>query len=331
LEARLRRLLAGGILHLPRPGAGSTWSRFRRLAEFAAEDLSLARLAEGHCDAIAILAEAGLQPESGSALYGVWVAGPPLTSNGSPGGELVDGRRGYCSGSTIVDRALVTSRGAEGGVALFEIDAKSRQLQPVPDSWPAVGMAATSSHTISFSAIRPLRQVGPIGYYEDRPGFWNGSANVAACWYGGALGLARALRPKSGGTAFERILRAELNVLLTRMRTVLAAGAGEIDACPNAPAAKRELRALRVRDMIYRDCMTAIGAAGELGGTDRITHDVGQAKRLADLPVYLRQHHPMPDRERIGRLLEEQLQGHATVEPSAVESSVNFGEGTEHA
>ena len=61
-EDRLRALLEGGLLDLPRPGAGATWSRFRRLAEIAAEDLSLARLAEGHCDAIAILSGAGLQP-----------------------------------------------------------------------------------------------------------------------------------------------------------------------------------------------------------------------------------------------------------------------------
>jgi len=55
----LRELYAGGGLDLPLPAAGATWARWQALAELAAEDLSLARLAEAHTDAIAILAELG--------------------------------------------------------------------------------------------------------------------------------------------------------------------------------------------------------------------------------------------------------------------------------
>jgi hypothetical protein len=48
-----------GRLNLPQPGAGRTRERWAALAELAEEDLSLARLAEGHTDALAILAELG--------------------------------------------------------------------------------------------------------------------------------------------------------------------------------------------------------------------------------------------------------------------------------
>ena len=46
-----------GRLNLPLPGSGRTRERWAALADLAGEDLSLARLAEGHADALAILAE----------------------------------------------------------------------------------------------------------------------------------------------------------------------------------------------------------------------------------------------------------------------------------
>ena len=48
-----------GRLNLPLPGGGRTRERWAGLADLAGEDLSLARLAEGHADALAILAELG--------------------------------------------------------------------------------------------------------------------------------------------------------------------------------------------------------------------------------------------------------------------------------
>ena len=48
-----------GRLDLPLPGGGRTRERWALLADLAGEDLSLARLAEGHADALAILSELG--------------------------------------------------------------------------------------------------------------------------------------------------------------------------------------------------------------------------------------------------------------------------------
>src|SRR5580693_3748707 len=71
-----------GRLDLPLPGSGRTRERWARLAGLAAQDLSLARLGEGHADAVAILAElGGPAPEPGSR-WGVWAAMPP-----GPGGS----------------------------------------------------------------------------------------------------------------------------------------------------------------------------------------------------------------------------------------------------
>ena len=77
----LRTLAAVGDLDLPLPGGGHTAARWAALARLGRRDLALARLAEGHTDAVAILAEAGRKPVP-DALYGVWAArssgtGPP--------------------------------------------------------------------------------------------------------------------------------------------------------------------------------------------------------------------------------------------------------------
>jgi hypothetical protein len=70
LSTRLRALSRNGELSLPPPGAGSTATRHAALFEFGREDLSLARLAEAHTDALAIFVEAGHAAPVGR-LYGV--------------------------------------------------------------------------------------------------------------------------------------------------------------------------------------------------------------------------------------------------------------------
>src|SRR5580704_17278720 len=66
-----------GRLDLPLPGTGATRQRWAAFADLAGEDLSLARLGEGHAVAVAILAElGGPRPEPGIR-WGVWAANPP--------------------------------------------------------------------------------------------------------------------------------------------------------------------------------------------------------------------------------------------------------------
>src|SRR5687767_11792136 len=65
------------VAELPLPGSGRTLERFERLAAIARRDPVLARLAEGHADAVAIRAElgdAGATPPD--ERWGVWAAKP---------------------------------------------------------------------------------------------------------------------------------------------------------------------------------------------------------------------------------------------------------------
>ncbi|HZI98072.1 MAG TPA: hypothetical protein VFD41_11170, partial [Actinomycetales bacterium] len=68
----LQTMLQAGAFDIPLPGAG-TRRRWEALARWGSRDLVLARLAEGHTDAVAILAEAGHPPVE-RRLLGVWAS-----------------------------------------------------------------------------------------------------------------------------------------------------------------------------------------------------------------------------------------------------------------
>jgi hypothetical protein len=85
------------------PGGGRTRERFEGLAEIAAQDLSLARLIEGHADAAAICAEAGRMDLAVGAMA-VWASdGPRMGLEAHPvsGGWQLSG----ASSDSAVDRA----------------------------------------------------------------------------------------------------------------------------------------------------------------------------------------------------------------------------------
>src|SRR5580693_10425057 len=112
-----------GRLDLPLPGSGRTRERWARLAGLAAEDLSLARLGEGHADALAILAELGGPSPGPGSRWGVWAANPPgpnVTATRQAGGWLLQGSKQYCSGARICTHALVTAA-ADDGERLFAV------------------------------------------------------------------------------------------------------------------------------------------------------------------------------------------------------------------
>ena len=169
-----------GRLNLPLPGGGRTRERWAVLAELAEEDLCLARLAEGHADALAILAELGAAPPPAGSRWGVWAAQPPgprLEASRVGGGWRLDGVKRYCSGAHSCTDALVTAAAPDGS-RLFAVS--TRDPSPVPGSWPAVGMAASDSLDVRFASIAAA-PVGQPGSYVNRPWFAHGGAGVAAC------------------------------------------------------------------------------------------------------------------------------------------------------
>ncbi|HEY1620314.1 MAG TPA: acyl-CoA dehydrogenase [Streptosporangiaceae bacterium] len=296
-----------GRLDLPLPGSGATWRRWAALADLAGEDLSLARLGEGHADAVAILAELGGPPPQARSRWGVWAANPPgpnLTAAQQDGGWVLRGTKQYCSGARVCTHALVTARAGDQE-RLFAVAVED--LEPDTGSWPATGMAGSDTLDVGFPAV-PAEPVGPPGGYTGRPGFSHGGAGVAACWYGGARGVARALARAAAKRDVGPHALAHLgavDIALRTTRAALARAADEVDADPGDLRGEGALRTLRVRALAEATASDVLARTGRALGAGPLSHDEAHSRAVADLTVYLRQHHAERDLARLGELVAE--------------------------
>lgn len=290
---------------LPLPGSGHTRERWRAFAELAARDLVAARLAEGDADARAILVELGGPPATAAETWGVWAARPPgrrLSARHVVDGWQLRGQMPYCSGASAVDAALVVAD-ADDGTRLFAVRATPPDVTPVPGTWPAVGMAGSDSSDVRFDDADAVAVAGP-GSYVDRPGFWHGGMGVAACWYGGAVGVARTLagaaqRGDLGAAALAHL--GAVDVLLASALVMIEQAADAVDDDPSDSRGTAELTAQRLRACVAECAAEVTERVGRALGAGPLCHDEEHARRVADLTVYIRQHHAERDLELIGR------------------------------
>jgi alkylation response protein AidB-like acyl-CoA dehydrogenase len=297
-----------GRLSLPLPGSGATWDRWAVLADLGGEDLSLARLCEGHADAVAILAElSGPRPLPGSR-WGVWAANPPgpnVTASRRDDGWRLWGTKQYCSGARTCTHALVTAA-ADDGARLFAVAVDD--LEPRDGSWPATGMAGSDTLDVGFPGVA-AEPVGLPGAYISRPGFSHGGAGVAACWYGGARAVAQALLRAASKRDVGPHALAHLGAIDLGLRTARAAlrqAAAEIDADPRDRSGTGPVRSLRVKALTEAVATDVLARTGRALGAGPLSHDEAHSRAVADLTVYLRQHHAERDLARLGELVAEQ-------------------------
>ena len=296
-----------GRLDVPLPGSGGTRQRWAAFADLAEEDLSLARLGEGHADAVAILAELDGPPPRPGSRWGVWAANPPgpnVTASRYSGTWVLNGTKQYCSGARVCTHALVTAAAGDEP-RLFAVVVED--VEPRDGSWPATGMAGSDTLDVGFPAVT-AEPVGPPGGYTNRPGFSHGGVGVAACWYGGARGVARALLRAAAKRDVDPHALAHLgavDIALGTARAALGQAADEIDADPGDQRGEGPLRALRVRALTEAAATDVLARTGRALGAGPLSHDEAHSRAVADLSVYLRQHHAERDLARLGELVAE--------------------------
>lgn len=302
----LRTLIDTGFAHLPPPGHGHTLARWRALARVAAHDLSLLKLFEGHTDALAILAEAGLHAQPGAS-YGMWAAEPPthrVTFRSGGGLVTLQGTKAWCSGARGLDRALLTVWTEEGGGPwLAEVNLRQGGVHIDTDAWQAVGMAATASADVHFDRV-PARLVGEAGFYLSRPGFWQGGIGIAACWHGAACAVAETLWevaravPEPGW--HHLLALGEADRLLVANAALLREAAAWVDHHPRHDAREWALRTRAASDECAQQVLRAATRAVGAGPLCRNEHF---ARLAADLPVFIRQCHGDRDLAGLGALV----------------------------
>lgn len=272
---------------IPLPGEGRTVERLRSLAALAAHDGSLARLAEGHLDAVAIREELGHRDRH-DGLRAVWAARPELlTATATASGWRLCGRKAWCSGADAIDRALVTAT-APQGVLLFDVAVDQIEFD---DDWHPPGMRASDSRTgcLDGTVGEPL---GPPDCYVDRAGFWHGGIGVAACWYGLARRLASDIagRAAAGDDLHRHAVAGEVAAVLAAAGAMLGAAGRQIDEQPRRIAAART-RARTVRTAVEHAARHVLQRVVAADGATALCFEPDHGRALADLTVYLGQYH----------------------------------------
>ncbi len=299
LQQRLRDVAAQP---LPLPGAGHTTERHHRLLELGREDLSLARLAEAHFDAVAILAEAGREPRP-DTLYGVWaseIPGQSLTLSQDRDRLLINGSKMFCSGAGIVDRAVLTVDAPNP----YLIDADVRQhasLRIDGSVWKVEAFALTRTASVHFTHLPASSEqiIEGRGWYLSRPGFWHGACGPAACWAGGAIGLVDWACAQTRSDPHTLAHLGAMRALAWQMRSSLEAAGTGIDRSPNDVAAGH-IRALTLRHVIEQACAEIQRRFGRAYGPFPLAMDEHISSRFQELEIYLRQCHGERDLEALG-------------------------------
>lgn len=162
-------------------------------------------------------------------------------------------------------------------------------------------MADTRSVDVVFDQT-PAVQIGGIGAYVNRPGFWHGGAGIAACWWGGAAGIGRMTRRFVGQRNDPHTLAhlGAIDAALTSSAATLREAAHWIDAHPLVDA---QQCALQVRAVVEEATNRVLHHAGRAVGAGPLCRDARFARAMADLPVYLRQSHAERDLAALGGLL----------------------------
>lgn len=308
VDAALRRLpdLSAGI---PGPGGGQTGRYLTALAGFGAGDLTVARVVEPHLDAVAILAQAGLSPAAvgrPGAAWGVFAAEGPgqrLTAAENGRGWTLTGVKPWCSLAGRVEHAIVTAHTGPDARRAFAVELRHPGVRVLDRPWVSRGLSGVTSVAVAFDEVEAV-PVGEDDWYLTRPGFAWGGIGVAAVWYGTARALADRLRTAAGQRPPDQVAYWHLGAVDAALHAagcVLAAAAEAIDA-GRAAGEAGSILAARVRAVCAGVAEDVLARAGHALGPGPLTGEEEHARRVADLTVYVRQHHAERDLARLGEL-----------------------------
>ncbi|MEQ3626423.1 MAG: acyl-CoA dehydrogenase [Celeribacter sp.] len=197
LDHSVALLRAAGLL--ADSGAIDPAATARRLTRIAGANLSVARLYEGHVNALRIVEMHGTAEQrarlaqlvSQGAFFGVWGAdgADPVRLDG----DRLAGAKIFASGLGTLTHAIITVNGGEPRIGIVDVTDAARHS---PGGWAMRGMRATRSGGHDFTGIDAARVdwIGAPGCYVTEPGFVSGVWRIAALQLGATLGLLDAAR-----------------------------------------------------------------------------------------------------------------------------------------
>lgn len=299
----------------PLPGQGETAELWNLLAGIAATDVAMARVLEPHLDALAILAQARAEitdldddlarvNAGAHSTWGVFAAEGPgvrLEAHATAGRWHLTGTKPWCSLANDLSHALVTAWVSSEQRALFAVDLRAAGVAPHLGPWVARGLPRVVSAPVDFDDVAAV-PVGDAGWYLRRAGFAWGGMGVAAIWWGAAVPLGDAVRraaARAGADQLAATFAGRADSALWSARAVLAEAAELVDA--GVTPAEAKLLAARVREVVAEAAERILLVADRALGAAPLATEEHHARRVADLHLYLRQHHAERDAARLGQ------------------------------
>lgn len=283
----------------------------RMLYRIARADLPLARLFEGHVDALQIVARYGdadttreaLAAAANGGAFGVWNAALPGEPLRIEDGRL-HGGKSFASGAGLLSHAVVGVETPEGQ-RLFLVDLVASSPEIDRDWWRVVGMQRSETHVVRWAGAPPssFTAVGAPGDYAREPWFTGGALRFVAAHAGGVAALFdhvrdhllatnRADDPHQSGRLADLYVAAEGAAAAVRGAARAWFDVGDAAKVAHVAAARIAVAGLADR---------AITIAEQAVGVQGLFADHPLSAALTDLMVYLRQPAPDAQRMRVGK------------------------------
>lgn len=301
LEQEARKLIHTSF---PLPKIDKYGLRLEKFFDYGRKDLSLAKIMEAHFDAIAILTENDKTAKP-NCLYAVWaseIPGQSLHIEKKNKTYYLSGKKMFCSGTTLVDRVLIT---AEENVIDIDLYKYTPQFIIYDEKlWITQAFARTHTYAIQFNKLPFTQQdiAGPKDWYINRPGFWQGALGPAACWAGGACSLVDYAKNNSRHDSHTLAHLAAMEANIFTMQTLLAEAGRQIDLHPDDSKFAESL-ALKIRHSIEQLCSDTLRRFGRAYGPFPLSCDEKICLQYQELDLFLKQHHAERDLEKLGTLI----------------------------
>lgn len=314
LALEIGLLHRAGLLHAPAVASGpdGRWAAsgapswlFEALFALGGASLPLARLYEGHVDALGLIWRYGgpaartLAKEAAATgkLLGVWGADAPgarVCATAGPGENLtLGGSKCFASGLGMVALAVVTASDGEGGCRLLLVDADEPGRQDLA-AWDMDGMAGSASGRFTLDGMRvpPTRHLGAAGALFAEPWFHGGLWRICAAQAGALQALATGLhhhldmRHQSDDPVQRQRLAGAVLAAETALLWAQAAAAAMAPPVPHPDAIETPLLA---REAVEQAAGRVLEVIERAAGTALHARSAPLGLMARDLRLYLRQ------------------------------------------
>lgn len=276
------------------------WQRAHaRLFRLGGSSLSVARLYEGHLNALRLIADCGSPAQVAEAarqagdgvLFGVWGADLPGAAALANDGALA-GTKAFASGLGAVGRAIVTARGPDGlEMHLVDADEVSRQGA---EAWDVAAMTGSASGQFRLDGIAS-EALGPAGAMLTEPAFHGGLWRLLAAYAGAmadiAAGVAAGLGARgqdANPVQRQRLARIAMEAQGARLWSLACGEAVEGGASSDRAIALT----LFGREAVEGAALRQASDAERAMGTAVFARSSRLGRRIRDLRFYLRQATP---------------------------------------